>query len=500
MVTKRQVARMREAIGEGKTQVVAAAMGGMSDRTARKYIYDRREPEEIRKHREGRTRLDPFADVWEEVRAMLEREPRLRAKTVFEELVRKHPGQFSEGQLRTLQRRVKTWRATDGPGKEVMFAQEHLPGRLGAFDFTDMNELGVTIRGVLFRHLVYHFVLTYSNWEWERVCHGETYENVNVGMQGACWELEGVPWNMRSDNLTAAVQTIGQRKQFQRRYADLLAHLGTTGVPINAGKSHENGDVESSHGHFKSVVEQALLLRGSRDFESVKEYEAFLAELVARRNAPRAAKLAEEKAMLRPLPARKIESCRVFHARVGAGSTINVERNVYSVDSRLIGEKVEARLYAERIEVWHDGKKRQEMPRLLGRGGHAVDYRHVVGSLKRKPGAFAQYRYRENLFPCLYFRMAYDRLRNEMPIRADKEYVALLDCAKNEGEAKTRAVLQAMLAANETPRAAAVRERVLASAAPPTVTLGQVTPVDLAAYDELLVNSPAKEAGHERAA
>lgn len=500
MVTKRQVARMREAIGEGKTQVVAAAMGGMSERTARKYIHDRREPEEMQKRREGRTRLDPFAGAWEEAREMLERAPGLQAKTVFEELVRKHPGQFSEGQLRTLQRRVKTWRATEGPGKEVMFAQEHLPGRLGAFDFTDMNELGVTIRGVPFRHLVYHFVLTYSNWEWERVCHGETYENVSVGMQGACWELGGVPWHMRSDNLTAAVQTIGQRKRFQRRYADLLAHLGTTGVPINAGKSHENGDVESSHGHFKSAVEQALLLRGSRDFGSVEEYEAFLGEQVALRNAPRAAKLAEEKAMLRPLPARKVESCRVFLVRVGAGSTINVERNVYSVDSRLVGEVVEARLYADRVEVWYDRNKRQEMPRLLGRGGHQVHYRHVVGSLKRKPGAFAGYRYQADLFPCLYYRMTYDRLRHDEPLRADKEYVAILDCAANEGEEKTREVLKSMLAANETPRAAEVRKRVRAGATPPPVVLGQVMPVTLAPYDALLGSGRPGEVDDDSAA
>jgi hypothetical protein len=472
----------------------------MSERTARKYIHDRREPEEMRKRREGRTRLDPFAVVWEEARGMLGREPRLQAKTVFEELVRKHPGQFSEGQLRTLQRRVKMWRATEGPEKEVMFAQEHLPGRLGAFDFTDMNELGVTIRGVPFRHLVYHFVLTYSNWEWERVCHGETYENVSVGMQGACWELEGVPWNMRSDNLTAAVRTIGREKEFQRRYADLLAHLGTTGVAINAGKSHENGDVESSHGHFKDAVDQALMVRGSRDFGSVEEYEAFLAELVARRNAPRTAKLAEEKAMLRALPERKIESCRVFLVRVGAGSTINVERNVYSVESRLIGERVEARLYAERVEVWHGGQKRQEMPRLLGRGGAQVNYRHVVGSLKRKPGAFAQYRHRDDLFPCLYFRMAYDRLRHDAPTRADKEYVALLDCAKNEGEEKTRAVLQAMLAANETPYAAEVGKRVRAGAAPPPMVLGRVMPVTLAPYDTLLPGGRPGEVDDDSAA
>jgi hypothetical protein len=500
MVTKRQVEKMRKAVEKGKLLHVAATIGGMDEKTARKYLKDVRTPEEMRKRREGRTRPDPFAGVWDEAREMLGREPGLEGKTVFAELMRRHPGAFGEGQLRTLQRRVRRWRATEGPGKEVMFAQEHLPGRLGAYDFTDMNDLMVTIQGVHFKHELFHFVLTYSNWEWEMVCHGETFENVSTGLQGAFWDVEGVPWATRSDNLTAAVQTIGQSKRFQTRYADLLKHLGTEGTAINAGKSHENGDVESSHGHFKNAVDQALMLRGSRDFWSVTEYEAFLADIVAQKNAPRVEKLAEERAVLRRLPERKIEACKVFHVRVGAGSTINVDRNIYSVDSKLVGAKVEARMYAGRIEVWYGGEKLQEMPRLLGRGRYQIDYRHVVGSLMRKPGAFAQYRYQAALFPCLHFRMAYDRLRQDVPLRAHKEYVALLDCAKNEGEEKTRAVLEAMLAANETPRAAEVKARVTAGSTPPPVALGQVMPVDLAAYDALLETTSAQEVGHERAA
>ena len=500
MVTKRQVEKMRKAKAEGKPQHVAAACGGMSARTAWKYLHDWRMPEEMWKRREGRTRPDPFAAVWEEAREMLAREPGLEAKTVFGELVRRHPGKFGEGQLRTLQRRVKGWRATEGPGKEVMFAQAHRPGELGAYDFTCMNDLMVTIRGEHFKHDVFHFVLTWSNWEWARTCRGETFENVSAGLQGALWTLGGVPWNVRSDNLAAAVQTIGREKIFQERYAGLLRHLGTDGVAINAGKSHENGDVESSHHQFKNAADQALLLRGSRDFGSVAEYEAFVAEVVARRNSGRAAKVAEERAVLRALPAKRIEACKVFGVRVGAGSTVSVDRNVYSVSSKLIGEKVEVRLYAERIEVWHGREKRQEMPRLLGRGGNLVDYRHIVEWLVRKPGAFAQYRYRAALFPCLYFRMAYDRLRQDVPVRADKEYVALLDCAKNEGEEKTRAVLEAMLAANETPRAAEVKARVTSGSTPPPVALGQVMPVDLAAYDALLETTSVQEVGHERAA
>jgi len=498
MVTKRQVEKMRKAIEEGKAQHVAAACGGMSERTAWKYAREERWPEEMRKRREGRTRLDPFGAVWEEAKEMLKRAPGLEAKTVFAELVRLHPEEYKTGQLRTLQRRVREWRATEGPGKEVMFAQEHRPGGLGAYDFTCMNDLMVTIRGEHYKHEVFHFVLTYSNWEWARRCHGETFENVSTGMQGALWELKGVPRRVRSDNLTAAVQTIGREKKLQARYAGLLGHYGMEGSAINARKAHENGDVESSHSQFKNAMEQALLLRGSRDFPGEQEYEEFMQGIVAQKNAPREAKVQEERAVLGALPARKIEACRVALVRVGAGSTVSVDRNVYSVDSKLIGAKVETRTYAERIEVWYGPKMMEDMPRLRGRGGHRIEYRHIIDWLVRKPGAFAAYRYLDDLFPRLCFKRSYDLLRRAQPLRAEKEYLGILDCAAKEGESRTRAVLEAMLEAGETPRAADVKERVVVGGAPPEVAMGRVAPVNLAAYDTLLEGIAAQEVGYER--
>ena len=500
MVTERQVEKMRKAVTEGKTQDVAAACGGMSARTAWKYLQDYRTPEEMMKRREGRTRPDPFAEVWAEVREMLEREPGLEAKTVFDELARRHPGKFVAGQLRTLQRRAKGWRATEGPGKEVMFAQVHRPGVLGAYDFTCMNGLMVTIRGMHFRHEVFHFVLTYSNWEWARVCHGETFENVSAGLQGAVWDLGGVTWKVRSDNLTAEVRTIGRAKKFQARYAGLLMHYGLEGTAINAGRSNENGDVESSHRQFKNAVDQALLVRGSREFGSEEEYVALVQEVAGRKNAAREAEVAEERAALRVLPAKRIEACRTMHARVGVGSTITVDRNVYSVHSRLIGEKVEVRQYAERIGVWHGACKVAEMPRLLGRGGRRIEYRHIIDRLVRKPGAFEGYRYRDDLFPGACFRMAHDRLRKEQPLRATKEYLGILKCAKDEGEAPTRTVLEAMQAADETPIAAEVKARVRSGAVPPVVALGRVDPVDVAIYDTLLEGTVAQEVADGRTA
>src|SRR6516165_11992600 len=122
-------------------------------------------PSEVTNVRHWRTREDPFITVWEQVRQQIEENPGLEAKTLFEWLQREYPGHYQDGQIRTLQRRIKLWRATEGPAQEVYFSQKHEPGRLCASDFTHMAELGITIQGQTFPHLVYHFVLTYSNWE-----------------------------------------------------------------------------------------------------------------------------------------------------------------------------------------------------------------------------------------------------------------------------------------------------------------------------------------------
>ncbi len=321
--------------------------------------------------------------------------------------------------MRTLQRRVKQWRAEHGPAREVFFAQVHTPGRLAATDFTHCTELGVTINGSPFAHLIYHFVLTYSNWETGTVCFSESYESLSEGLQNALWELGGVPQVHRTDRLTAAVQPgVEDKEAFKQRYQALLRHYGLQGQAIQAGKGNENGDVEQSHRQFKRAVDQALMLRGSRDFPGRDGYGAFLREMFDQQNAGRAARLAEERALLRPLPGHRLEACKRLKVRVESGSTIRVEGNVYSVASRLIGESVEVRLYAEHVEVFYGQKRLEQLPRLRGRGKHRIDYRHVIDWLVRKPGAFADYRYRADLFPSSRFRMAYDLLQQRQPRRA----------------------------------------------------------------------------------
>src|SRR4051794_10697446 len=264
MVTDEHILRLRKALQKGMSLSLAAAKAGMDRQTARKYRRLARLPSEVRMEHTWRTREDPFEGVWAWVEEQLAQNPRLEAKTLFAALQRLHPGRFPDGQLRTLQRRVKQWRAERGPAKEVFFAQVHHPGRLAASDFTHCSDLGVTVAGSPFPHLVYHFVLTYSNWEAGTVCFSESYESLSEGLQNALWELGGVPQLHRTDRLTAAVQPRADPEVFKRRYQALLGHYGLQGQAIQAGKGNENGDVEQRHRRFKQALDQALMLRGSR--------------------------------------------------------------------------------------------------------------------------------------------------------------------------------------------------------------------------------------------
>src|ERR1035437_9567942 len=418
----------------------------MDAKTARKYRRLGRVPSELPAAPRWRTRPDPFAEVWAEIRELLEGNAGLEAKTVFEYLQRRYAGCFEDGQLRTLQRRVKSWRATEGPAKEVFFAQQHPPGRLGASDFTHMEELDVTIQGQSFPHLIYHFVLTYSNWEAGTVCYSESFESLCEGLQNAVWKLGKVPQRHRTDRLSTAVSNTTNPAEFTERYQGLLRYYGLEGEKTQAGHGNENGDVEQRHHRFKRAVAQELLLRGSRDFGSVEEYERFLQALFVRLNAGRKQRLTEEMAVMKELPERRMESCKRERVKVDSGSLIYVDRNVYSVPSRLIGEQVEARLYMDQVEVWYGQKKVEQMPRLRGRRKHRVDYRHIIDWLVRKPGAFEHYRYRDELFPTSRFRMVFDVLQCQLGRpKGSKEYLKILELAAKEGESKVDEALHRLL-------------------------------------------------------
>jgi len=477
-------------INEKQSLVLAACKSGMDVKTARKYLKSGKLPSQLKKKRNYRTHPDPLSSIWEEVREHLQQNPGLEAKFLFEHLQRKHPGKITSGQLRTFQRKVKIWKATEGRIKEVYFPQVHYAGELSASDFTHMKSLGVRINGEPFDHLIYHFVLVYSNWETGIICFSESFESLSSGFQYACWKLGGVTARHRTDSLSAAVHKDCNAEQFTVRYSGLLNHYGVMGEKTNPGKAHENGDVEKSHHLFKKAVDQSLMLRGSRDFESREAYAQFIEKIFCQLNAGRTERFIQECKKLKSLPARRLDDFKVVEVRVRKSSAISVDGNVYSVSSRLIGEKVKAHIYAEEIQLWYGGRKLDSFARLRGKGSHRIDYRHIIDWLVRKPGAFINYRYRDDLFPGSRFRMVYDHFLATDAQKASKYYLAILHLAAHEGENRVDDALRQLFSGKDDVVISLESVQQLLESCTDAAPVHEVniSPVNLFDYDRLLVD------------
>lgn len=490
MVKNKQVKGLFKAMSDGKRLYQAAQRADMCENTARKYLQAGCLPTELARPHTWRTRPDPFERVWPRIEDLLINNPGLEAKTVFDWLQREYPGCYQDGQLRTLQRRFRQWQCLYGCGKEVFFEQVHRPGELGASDFTDMSKLGVTIQGAPFNHLIYHYVLTWSNWEHGTICFSESFESLNAGLQNALWRCGGVPQKHRTDRLSAAVNNLDEKRAFTQKYDGLLKHYRLQGHKTNPDSGNENGDIEQRHYRFKTALDQALMLRGSRDFASRKEYDFFLEKLFAQLNSGRRGRFDEERAHLQPLPAQRLaDYTEIRGVLVSKGSTITLRKNIYSVHSRLRDMHVNARLYAEYIQVYFEGKLIQRMPRLRGSDGHDINYRHIIDWLVRKPGAFANYRFKADMFPTSNFRIVYDALHEQhTPLRADKEYLAILQCAAKESEELVHQAICTLLNEEKTPTVAQVQALVhwLQGNATPAIVDIAVDAVELGQYDALL--------------
>jgi transposase len=473
---------------QGIPQVTAAAKAGMSERSARKYARSGPMPSQARVPHTWRTRPDPFCEVWPEVEALLRQDSGLQAKTIWTELNERYRGRFSVGQLRTLQRRLHAWRVTAGPDREVFFPQTHHPGEQAQSDFTDMRGLEVMIAGQPFAHLLYHFVLTYSNWEAISICPSESFESLSAGMQSALWRLGGVPLEHRTDNLSAATHELAESRgrDFTERYRELIDHYGLRASRNFPGNAHENGDVESANGQLKNAIDQRLRLRGSRAFISREAYGGFLESCVQARNATRQARIDEERTHLRALPTRPLPAYRESYATVSRASAVRILKHSYSVSSRLIGCQLRVRLHADIVELHYKGERVAVMERLIGRDPHRIDYRHIIHALVRKPGAFRRYVFREALFPTLEFRRTYDALLATGSDQADLDYVRILHLAASDGEQTVRTVLASLLAAGAAPTYETVRAEVRGPRTPQGVPCLNITAPDLSIYDRLL--------------
>lgn len=470
---------------------LAAERCGMDRKTARKYVKSGKLPSELKQPRSWRTRKSPIADddwTWVEVRLL--ESPALEAKTLFEQLQERRPdAPYNDGVLRTLQRRVKQWRVTKGPEREVFFSQQHRPGEVGQTDFTHAKELGVTILGAPLVHMLCHFVLPYSNWESATVCFSESLLSLRRGVQAALFRLGHHPAWHQTDNSTAATHKVGDgSRKFNEEYESMMAHFGMKPRTTEIGAKEQNGDIEAANGALKRRIKQRLLVRGSSDFESVEEYEHWLfADPITRANAGRRERLAQEIALMPAVRADRLPEFKEVTVTVTSWSTINIDKNTYSVPSQFIAESVCVRMFERKLEVYYAQKLQLVIERLGGRCGHRINYRHIIWSLVQKPGAFARYRYREDLFPSLVFRRAYDAITGADSTTAkDLSYLRILHLAAATLEAEVELALTMLLDAHQVPDVELVKELVGAPRLPVLVPEMGVFDVDLSAYDVLL--------------
>lgn len=414
----------------------AAAQAGISVASAYRLQRDPRLPS-TKKSPRSRRRPDPLADVFEiEVVPLLRSAPGIRPVAVFDELRRRHPD-LEPGVRRTLERRIRAWRALHGDEREVMFRQTHEAGRMGLSDFTDMADLGVTVTGAALDHRLYHFRLACSGFEHAHVIlGGESYVALAEGLQNALWALGGAPREHRSDSLSAAFRNLdaAARDDLTSRYDALCAHYLMEPTRNNRGVAHENGSIESAHGHLKRAVHDALLLRGSTEFADLAAYRRFIDEIVSHKNARNGKRIDAERALLQPLPPDRTCDYEETFVYVTSSGGFTLRKVFYTVPSRLIGHRLRVRLYDDRLELLLGATSLMTLARgrggANGKHGHVVDYHHVIHALRRKPMALLGLVYRDQLFPRDAYRQMFEFLCATMPERvACKTMVALLSLA-----------------------------------------------------------------------
>ena len=404
----------------GLTQTASSSIAEISERTGQRI--------DAGHHRANRGAVietapsrDPLAEVWaSELEPMLRREPRLKPTTLFEYLQETYPGQYDKV-LRTMQRRVREWKALHGPEPEVMFMLRHEPGVMGLSDFTKLKGMEIAIKGEPFEHLIYHYRLAYSGWQYAQIVQGgESFVALSEGLQNALTAAGGAPEEHRTDSLSAAYRNTGghRTKELTRFYEDLCEHYRMAPTRNNKGKANENGSVESPHGHLKNRIKQAIYLRGSSDFESIADYQAVIDQATAGLNRQCEAKYEVEKAVLQPLPKRRVADYEILSAKVSCHSTIDVRCILYSVPSRLIGQKIEIHLYHDRLVGYFARQQVFELTRMrvAGKGqrrGRCIDYRHLIDGLRKKPRAFLFCKWQSDLLPTAEFRQLWQQLKSQ---------------------------------------------------------------------------------------
>lgn len=438
---------------------ISAAKSGMSIKTARKYLSTNKTPSELKKERHWKTRNNVFEENWDSIEDMLHKAPGLQAKTILSYLVSEQPDKFNDSHERTLQRLLRKWRANNGSNNNIIFNQTIRPGEQSQSDYTSMNKLCISIQGDTFEHLLFHFMLPYSKWEYASICYSESFDSLSKGYEDAVWTLGYTAPEHRTDNLSAASKRIGSKRVSTDNWQEFMKHYLVTPSRNNPGVSNDNGSIEKSHDLLKNDIRQQLMLRGSNDFSSVIEYEGFVQKIITRRNNVRSDKLSEEIKLLKALPEKKFYAPEILELTVTKSSTIRIDQVTYSVPSRLIGYTLRAYIYQGEIKLYYGAQLICQMPKIdKSKTNAVINYRHIIAGLVRKPGAFTNYHYRGHLFPSIVFRTLYDKLIKTYPVNGTKQYLQILHLAAVNSESEVEAAISILMEDKITPTVNRVKE------------------------------------------
>jgi transposase InsO family protein/DNA-binding XRE family transcriptional regulator len=427
-ISKNQVRDYMTYRKSGNSQKKAASKVDISEKSGRNI--ESGSKEKVQKTREWRTRANPFETVWDDfVVPMLKGHPTLDASFIMEKLQEKYEGQFPDNKLRTFQRHVREWKALYGKDKAIIFRQEHYPGIRGISDFTELKNIDISINGVPFKHLLYHFRLAYSGWSYMKVIQGgESFSALSEGLQEALWRLGGSPKEHRTDSLSAAFKNLSKSDQedLTKRYKEFCKHYNMIPTRNNKGVSHENGSVESPHGHVKHRIKQSLDLRGSSDFTSIDDFEKWLGEAVRAHNRRNAKEVDFEREHLQNLPPYKTTDFEELVVGVTSSCTVEIRRVTYSVPARLIGQKLRALIYQRRIECYLGSTKVFESARGQPKSScrsRIIDYKHLIGGLVKKPQAFRYSQIREDILPTDIYKRIWNHVDEIMDARTACKFI-----------------------------------------------------------------------------
>ncbi len=452
MVTDSQVIALWKEFKQVKVIKIAALKTGMNRKTASKYLKQQTLPSEIPKVRNWRTRPDPLKKIWIKAEEFLSITPNIEAKALFDHLLEQYPNDVKIDQLRTFQRRVKRWRIKEGANQEVYFDQLTVPGKLAQLDWIDMNKFEIIINKKIFKHKLSHFTLVHSNIESATICSSESLLAIKKGLRDFLYRVVGkAPQILQVDNSSAATHRPSKEKSkrvFNSEYLEVLKYYGMDAQKTNVKKPNENGVIESQNGHLKKKITQALLIRGSREFENLEHYKLFIDSIIDKANSctSRQMKLNQELPLLKTIPTKPLPEYREEYVTIRNRSTVFIKRITYSVPSRLIGSKLKARIYEHKIDLYSGADLVYSMPKYVGSQGAVINYRHVIHSLIRKPAAFENYKYKKELYPTPIFQQAWEQLiKDKTERQATIEYLRILKLAADNFEQDVETALELIL-------------------------------------------------------